>query len=115
MYLNGLRAEVNNIMPLHEVVPILEARYGITFKYNREWEEYEAFLNNHEKLSIDISTYNTDDERHGRPFYALDYMDKKEHYGHGGPCDNLEEIYQFIDRHIPPAKENPIIFFLMRG
>lgn len=80
---------------INEVIKRISEKYGYNFKYNESFNEWQHSYKKKVVLSVDESTYLTEDQK-GQRFIGMSFNAGKE--GWASPCDNMKEIYSFIER-----------------
>lgn len=93
-------------MDIQNIIETLEREYDLKFQYSHLFEDYRAKYKDI-TFDISISTYNTDDERHGKEFISVGWSQKSS--GGGSPCDSIEEVMERFDRFI--ERKMQISFF----
>ena len=81
-----------------EVIKALEDTYELEFTHNRIFGQWEAWADKNTKVTVSTSTYATNDDREGKAFISVGWDNKKSYAGGGGPCDNIQEVIDYMAR-----------------
>lgn len=82
------------------------AALGARFTYSRVMEQWQARIGA-VKLDFSLSTYDTSDERHGRPVILVGYVVGKS--GGGKPCDTVTEALEYFRKISTHGNDDPEI------
>lgn len=96
-------------MTLADIADYIGEQLGVMFIYNNHLGQYECNIGKKYILSLELSTYWTNDHRNGEKFISAGHQLFKGSYTGGGcPCDSLEEAVEYLRKQLTRFKNGEI-------